>query len=291
MQQLVLLKIIFIICLFLSSTVIVLIIGNVILSTIKNLKSVSQQKFHIPNLFNLSHITLKPVVPKNKMFILVLVCSGFIIGYLTLGNIFWGVVLGIISFWAPRFIADYQRNKYLTLFEQQLVDGLVLISNSLRAGASLQQSIEVLVRESSPPISKEFELVLNEIKLGVPTTQAFTNICNRIPSKELRVAVTAINIVRETGGNLSEVLERLVSTMRERFRIQNKIQSLTAQGRLSGYIISALPFFMMFVLNLLDPTMMQTFFNSLYGYILLAIVLVMVALGLFVIQKIVSIDV
>ena len=126
-------------------------------------------------------------------------------------------------------------------FNKQLPDTITLIANALRAGSSFLQAIELVVRESRPPISTEFGRVIREVNLGLPFDQALENMVRRVRSDDLELMATAISIQHQVGGNLAEILDSIAYTIRERVRIKGEIRTLTAQQRLSGYVVGFLP--------------------------------------------------
>jgi tight adherence protein B len=211
--------------------------------------------------------------------------------FLFTGKFFIGLIFGILGLFLPKVIAKILYNKKIDKFNKQLIEGLSSIANSLRAGSSFQQALEVLIRESSPPISEEFAQVTHEVRLGVPVAEALDNLTKRVDSKELHISVTAINIAREAGGRLAEILNNIASTMRERNKLQGKIKALTAQGRMSGIIVGSLPILLAFVLYFMDPEMMRPMFTTPIGYILIGLVVLMLAIGAFIIKKIITIDI
>ena len=133
------------------------------------------------------------------------------------------------------------RSGRLGAFNKQLPDTITLIANALRAGSSFLQAIELVVRESRPPISTEFARVIREVNLGLPFDQALENMVRRVRSDDLELMATAISIQHQVGGNLAEILDSIAYTIRERVRIQGEIRTLTAQQRLSGYVVGFLP--------------------------------------------------
>ncbi len=232
--------------------------------------------------------------PKAKFAWLIELFSlimGISIGYLFSGRLLWGSVLGGISFFIPSLWAKREFGLFMDRFNRQLINGLVLIANSLRAGMSFLQGMEIMVKESGMPLSGCFERVLQEINLGMSPQEALNGLVERIPNKELKIAVAAINITRQTGGNLSEILDNLSFTMRERKKIQGKINALTAQGKMSGWIVGMMPFLLMFILNLMSPEMMWPLFHTLPGYITIFVICFMVGIATLIIKKIVSIDI
>ncbi|MFA5858637.1 MAG: type II secretion system F family protein [Elusimicrobiota bacterium] len=190
-----------------------------------------------------------------------------------------------------KLIEWYRRTKKVELFNRQLVDALGMISTALKAGVGIQQAFEQVAQEMAWPISVEFKTVVDDVKLGVPFIRAIEAMAQRGGSKELSITVAAISIAQEAGGNLSDVLARLAVTMRERYKLQSKIAALTAQGRLSGYVISALPILILSGMWVLDPVLMRPMYTTVYGILVLILILLMTGLGLFLIQKVVEIDI
>ncbi|HEX6139528.1 MAG TPA: type II secretion system F family protein [Candidatus Limnocylindria bacterium] len=160
----------------------------------------------------------------------------------------------LIGAFFPRFYLKYRKGKRLKAFATQLPDTITLLANSLRAGSSFLQGIELVTREARPPISEEFERVVREMSLGVALQPALNNLVRRVASEDLELMVTAINIQSQVGGNLATVLDSIAYTIRERVRIQGEIQTLTAMQRYSGYVITLLPVGLAGILFLISPT-------------------------------------
>ena len=151
------------------------------------------------------------------------------------------LVGAIVGFLLPRLWLGRRKNGRLNAFNKQLPDTITLIANALRAGSSFLQAIELVVRESRPPISTEFGRVIREVNLGLPFEQALENMVRRVKSDDLELMATAISIQHTVGGNLAEILDSIAYTIRERVRIKGEIRTLTAQQRLSGYVVGFLP--------------------------------------------------
>ncbi len=167
-----------------------------------------------------------------------------------------------------------------------------MLVNSLRAGYSILQAMEAVAEEMAPPASEEFRRVVREVQLGVSMEDALNNLLRRVPSDDLDLMVTAMNIQREVGGNLAEVLDSISFTIRERVRIQGEIRALTAQGRYSGYIVSLLPVLVAFLIYLINPTFILPMFQDrICGWPMLGIAILGVLVGNYVIQRIVNIEV
>ncbi|TAN38325.1 MAG: secretion system protein [Verrucomicrobia bacterium] len=204
---------------------------------------------------------------------------------------FFGGIAAVGALLSPRGILYVVKQRRLQRFNLQLLDSLLSMSNALRAGFSILQAFETVVRERRNPISMEYSLFLQQIRLGVRFEDAMRQMEQRVGSEDLTLMVLSIETARQTGGNLTEVFEKIASTIRERMRIQGRIRSLTAQGRLQGIIVGAMPFILMVVLTLLDPVMMSAFFHSQVGMVLIGTVVIFVTLGGLVIRKIIRIEV
>lgn len=205
----------------------------------------------------------------------------------------WRVTLfaAAVGYLLPKIILRIAKRKRMNKFNEQLVDALATLSNSLKAGFSLVQALELLSREMNPPISQEFGLMLREHKLGVHLDKALQNMTERIESPNLDLVVTSIVIARSAGGNLAEIFERISTTIREISRLEGKIDALTAQGRLQGIVIGLLPIALGYLMYLLDPNMMTVLFTDPIGWGILGIIIVFEAIGAFFIWRIVSIDI
>ena len=202
-----------------------------------------------------------------------------------------GLLLGAVLFPVPRIVLRYLRKRRIVRFEEQLEDALMSISSSLKAGFSILQAIEEIANENRPPISIEFRLLTQEIRLGIPLPQALDNMTRRLNSPDFELVATAIITARQTGGELTKTLERLAGLIRERMRINGKIRSLTAMGRLQAYLVGAMPFVILFGVNFVAPWLLEGLFDTLAGYLLLGGVLVLDLLGFLVIRKITAIDI
>jgi tight adherence protein B len=206
-----------------------------------------------------------------------------------------GTVIGVFL---PRFWLARRRNGRLGAFNKQLPDTITLVANALRAGSSFLQAIELVVRETRPPISIEFARVIREVNLGLPFDQALENMVRRVRSDDLELMATAIAIQHQVGGNLAEILDSIAYTIRERIRIKGEIRTLTAQQRLSGYVVAGLPIGLAGFLFVAAPGFMDPMFDSRAsliglpaGVIVLAIGGVMMFIGFMLIRKIVDIEV
>jgi tight adherence protein B len=179
----------------------------------------------------------------------------------TLRNPLLLVVGLLVGFMLPRFWLGRRKSGRLKSFNKQLPDTITLIANALRAGSSFLQAVELVVRESRPPISTEFGRVIREVNLGLSFEIALENMVRRVRSDDLELMATAISIQHTVGGNLAEILDSIAFTIRERVRIKGEIQTLTAQQRLSGYVVGFLPIALAGFLFIAAPGFMQPMFD------------------------------
>ena len=208
------------------------------------------------------------------------------------------LVGAFVGFMLPRFWLGRRKSGRLGAFNKQLPDTIMLIANALRAGSSFLQAIELVVRESRPPISTEFQRVIREVNLGLPFEAAMENMVRRVRSEDLELMATAINIQHTVGGNLAEILDSIAYTIRERVRIKGEIRTLTAQQRLSGYVVGFLPIALAGFLFVAAPQFMAPMFDKPpeafglpLGVVILAFGGFMMFIGFMLIRKIVDIEV
>jgi len=215
---------------------------------------------------------------------------GATVGLLLLGPVFT-VLLILFGLASPTLLVRFYRQRRVKLFEQQLVDALVGIASAFRAGMTLYQAMEEVARTSNPPLSQEFALTVRETRLGKSTEEALVNLTHRVNSDDLRLVVTAINTARSLGGNMAEMLDTISITIRERFRVEGRIRSLTAQGKLQGYIIGAMPVLVWFGFDMVRPDLTRPMMEHWFGYAVVGVVLVLEALGILLIRRVIAIRV
>ena len=189
----------------------------------------------------LARADLKITVAEYYALIVISMLGTAALAWLIYGGYILPLIGLVVGFFLPRFYVRMRQRRRLKQFNDQLGDAITLMANGLRAGYSLLQAIDAVAREMPPPVSVEFQRVVREIGLGVDNERAFNNLLRRVPSDDLDLMITAINVQQEIGGNLAEILEIIGFVIRERVRIKGEIQVLTAQAQLSGYIISFLP--------------------------------------------------
>lgn len=206
-----------------------------------------------------------------------------------------GLVLGglaaVVAMRCPRWLVLTLQKRRCRRFNDQLVDALVGMSNSLKAGFSISQAFETVARERLNPISQEFALFLQQTRVGVGFSEALRNMEERVGSEDLSLVVRSIESARRSGGNLTEIFDNIASTIRARIRIENRVRTLTAQGRLQGVVVGAMPLVIGLALVMVDPALMLPFLHSPAGVLVLAAVILLVALGALLIRKIIHIDI
>ncbi|MBI1792946.1 MAG: type II secretion system F family protein [Chloroflexi bacterium] len=210
------------------------------------------------------------------------------------GRLFLSFVIGAaIGFWLPGFYMNRQKAKRLNKFNDQLSDMINLMVNGIRAGYSTMQAMEAISKELPPPISDEFRRVVQEMQIGIPMETALENLLRRIPSDDLDFMITAINVQREVGGNLSEILDTISFTIRERVKIKGEIRVLTATVRASGTLLALIPVFLTVILWFLNPKYLLSFMDAGLACAIGAAIFVsfLIGLGYFVMMRISDIEV
>lgn len=237
-------------------------------------------------------------VSPNKILIAQLIGSiglGLIVFILMIPQWFpatmFGLMVTVLGWKAPKPIVDFMYQQRVDQFTNQMIDGLALMANGMKSGLSVVQAMGVVTQELPDPIRQEFTMVLNENKLGVSVEEAFTNLSRRIVSDDVEMFVTSVNILKETGGNLAETFDTIVTTIRERIKIQNKIKSMTAAAFLQGMTVLAVPPALGVMFYLQDPEYMKPMFETTVGWVLIFVVFLIEIIAFFVIMKLVKIEV
>ncbi|MEI8314698.1 MAG: type II secretion system F family protein [Verrucomicrobiota bacterium] len=230
-----------------------------------------------------------------------LMVVGLIVGSQLLGFTHSALILGFIGFLAPMGVMRMRQYDRRVKFSRQLANALMLLASSLRSGYSFIKGIELVAAEMDDPMAKELKRALREIQIGSTVDQALMSLSKRVANADMEIVVCAYLIQREVGGNLTELMERVAETVRERFRIRGDIRTLTAQGRLSGIVVSVLPFALCGIIAVVNPTyfepvlnapMMQLGFWSVsQGVVAVGMALLMQGIGAVWIYRIVSIKV
>jgi tight adherence protein B len=198
------------------------------------------------------------------------------------------VPAGIAGYFAPALYVHFRQRQRTDRLNEQLVDGLALISGGLKAGYSFLQGIEAVVREMPPPIRDELKIVLEDLRIGVPVEQTLLTFARRVPTEDVDMVVTAMLVQRSSGGNLAEILENIAHTVRERIRIRREVMTLTAQERMSSYVVGSLPIVAFVFLTMVNPEYLELF-GSPVGQAMLAGAAVLELIGFYIIRRIVDI--
>ncbi len=220
------------------------------------------------------------------------IAVGFI-AYLLQPRIVSAGIGAVVGFFLPRFYVKRQQTIRLQKFNDQLGDMLNLMVNGLRAGYSTMQAMEAVSKELPAPICDEFHRVVQEMQIGIPMDKALENLLRRIPSEDLDFVVTAINVQREVGGNLSEILDTISFTIRERVRIKGEIRVMTANVRTSATVLSLIPVFLTIALWFISPEYIGEFFShgAFCGWLSVGAIVGMIAAGYLVMMKLADIEV
>lgn len=221
------------------------------------------------------------------LFACVLIGLFFFIFLRTRFGIFPSFVISIFAALTPYFYLNFRRKRYLAKFAEHLPNVLSSLSSSIRAGRSLEAAFDVAAHSAPRPISEEFEVVRSEMKLGVPLDQALWHMYQRIRNPELKILITGVAIHQELGGNLSEILDNLEKTIRERFALLREVHTLSAQGRYSAWALFAVPFILALIYMKSDPAMFMQFLTSNFGSHIIWIVLGMNLAGFFWMRRVI----
>jgi tight adherence protein B len=204
----------------------------------------------------------------------------------------WAIPVGAaLGFAVPFFVLNYKRGRRLNMFEEQFPEALDLISRALKAGHAFATGLKMVADEMPEPVGPEFRKTFDEQNFGLPLKDALENLTARVPRIDVRFFATAVLIQRETGGNLSEILENLAHVVRERFKILRQVRVYTAHGRLTGYVLLALPAFLCIALSFINPEHMNVLFRERMGQMLLMTAAVMQFIGYVWIRQVVKIEV
>ncbi len=220
----------------------------------------------------------------------IIVGAGFA-GYLLTGSPVLTIALLLVGAVVPWFYLSRKASKRIKNFNAQLADTLQLVSGSLSAGLSLTQSLDTVVREGNEPVSGEFRRALVEQRLGVEVELALEGVAARMHSDDFAWVVMAVRIQREVGGNLAELLLTVAATLREREYLRRQVKTLSAEGRMSAYVLGGLPPAFFGYLMLVQPTYLEPMLTSTLGWMMLGAACVMMAMGLFVMSKMVKVEV
>ncbi len=252
------------------------------------LERITPDAFNFTRLFEQADANIRP----SALFAFALASAmlgGTVAGFFL--NIYVVPIGGLMFFSLPFLWLFYKRNARLKAFAAQLGDAMELIARALRAGHSLAAGIHVVAEEMPPPISKEFGRVYEEQNLGIPLEEALKGMCDRVPNLDLKFFVTSVAIQRQTGGDLAEILDRIGHIIRERFKILGQVKALTAEGRLSGIVLIALPIGLFLMMLSIKPDYVSLLWKDPMGVKMSIGAIVMMLIGSYAIKKIVDIKV
>jgi tight adherence protein B len=222
---------------------------------------------------------------------LLFVVVGFLVFSLATSN-YLKLLPGAVFFGTMPFLYIYlKKGKRMQKFQRQLPDALDLVARSLKAGHAFSGGLKMVAEEFDNPVGVEFDKTMNEINFGVDVTEALKNLSNLVDCLDLNFFIISVIIQRETGGNLAEILENIARLIRERFKLHGRIRVLAAEGKLSAIILIALPFFVAFVISILNPEYIGTLITDPIGHILIAIAIIMMTLGIFIMIRMIKIKV
>ena len=234
----------------------------------------------------------------NQVLGYLIACSAgpFVLSFLfflpkVLPGLLIGTVLAIVGWKVPKPIVNMMYQARIAKFNIQMVDGLNLMANAMKSGLSVVQAMGIVVEQMPNPMSQEFNLVLSENKVGVTVEEAFDNLAKRVKCEDVEMFVTAVNILKETGGNLAETFDTIVYVIRERLKVESKIKSLTAQGYYQGMMLLMMPVLLGLYFTFSEPGFMDPMFESPIGWGIMTVVFILEVCAYVVIQKVITVDV
>lgn len=264
-------------------------------AALKDVGAFEQMMLKLPRISTLDRMLVKSKVSVNaSVFILAslgLALLGFLLGYTLLHRISSGILIGLLLGLAPLFMLRMAVRSYYDKFQEQLPEALDLLGRALRSGHALTSGLNMVAEESADPIKSEFATTVDELKLGLTVKEAFDNLCQRVPSPDLRFFVVAVTIQRETGGNLAEILDSISRLIRERVQFGRHVQTLTAEGRLSAWVLIALPLIMFLYLYFVNYDYISMLWTERTGLVLLVGGVVSQMIGAYVMKRIVAIEI
>ncbi|MGD2073369.1 MAG: type II secretion system F family protein [Gammaproteobacteria bacterium] len=208
-----------------------------------------------------------------------------------MGSLVLALMAGFACGLFPLLKLRIERSKRLARFEEQLPESLDIMSRALRAGHPFVETLKLVADEMDDPIAREFGMAFTDINYGASVRQGFMNLLERVPSMSLMAAITAVLIQRETGGNMAEILEKIAAVVRSRFRYQRKVRTLSAEGRLSAWILTLVPFVLAAVIMIIQPDYLPMLTKDPLGRQLIVGAFVMITIGIFWVQRIIRIEV
>lgn len=241
--------------------------------------------------FNLRELYLVADPVKLYGLNLVVLLLAALAVWLITESVFLAVILATTLGFMPWFVFRHLKKRRIEKIEEQLPDALQLLAGAIRAGLSLTGAIKQIATELPVPLSQEFQMMLQEQRLGVALDDSLENLTHRVPVQSINLMVSAMRISNETGGSLAETLERAASTMRSQHAMERKIKALTAQGKMQAWVVGLLPVLLLYVLSKMEPEAMGLLWTTRIGWGVIALVVTLEFFGIWLIRKIVSIDV
>jgi Flp pilus assembly protein TadB len=253
------------------------------ISYIKEKKRISKDK--TGKSFNAKFKELSTVRKRIVVAFIIFFISAFLIQ-----NIVFAVIFAVVYAYFDWFIKNKKAKELETLIDKQVIEALTIVKNAVQSGQSLAQAITTASQELKEPIKGEFIKMSDSLALGVNFDKVLQNSSETAPSKEFRLMIDTVKISKDSGASLTGIFDRILSATSQRIAIKSKVNALTSQGRMSGNVVSAMPFVVIGMMYIIEPGMMLPLFTTLAGNILLLIVIVMILTGSFVIRKITEID-
>lgn len=248
----------------------------------------------MPRVTTLDRMLLKSGLPFNaSVFVLLSFSLGLIallVGLKFIPSTLIAIVLGILVLFLPFGYLKLSENAYLNKFQDQLPEALDLLARALRSGHAMTSGLEMVSSEMEPPISAEFGAAVDEINLGLTFQETFENLCERVPSTDLRFFAISVIIQRETGGNVAEILDNISRLIRERIQFRRQVKALTAEGRLSAMVLIGLPIALFAYIFFTNHGYLSLLWQDVIGHYMLAGAIVLQIVGAFIIKKIVNIE-
>jgi len=234
------------------------------------------------------------IIPRQKLLILhfIIVVTFFFLGFLAIGRgLFWATIFAVVAFFLPALYFIRLKSKRAEKFDDQLVDALITIANSMKAGLTLPQAFNVVAEHMNAPIAQEFDLLLKEHTLGATMDQCMERTLERVESRYLYIAFTATSIGQASGGNMPDILNKISETIRELSKLEKKIRAMTAQGKMQGFVLTLLPLVFGVIIYRMDPTLIAPLFNDFFGYLFVIAALVLDVVGGFFCWKIINVEI
>jgi tight adherence protein B len=227
-----------------------------------------------------------PVTPQEYILATFLIgLLGALLGFTPAHSGISALIGGLLGLFAPRLYLVYLQHKHIEAFNGELENMLVLVSNTLRSGYGLSQAFETVAKESAPPLSTEFLRLTREVALGISMQEALANLLRRNPSGDLDLVITAINVNHAVGGSLSEVLDQIAGTIRERVRLASEINAITSMQRFSAWVLIIMPILLAIVIYFMNPGYISLLWQGTCGFALLGTWLVLMIVGILLIRR------